>query len=639
MTRMPYRPYIDGLRALAVTAVILFHFGWPALSGGFVGVDIFFVISGFLITQLLSEPSTLPKSTQLIHFYVRRARRILPALLAVSFFAVAAALLIFLPADLAQFGRYLVFVPLMLSNVANWQDGDYFIAAGSYIAPLRHYWSLAVEEQFYIAYPIGFLLLVGARRKLLVAGLVLIAGASMAFCAVGAARHAAALFYLMPARAWELMLGAVAATCPVKWFHRRILTECVLLACLAIMLLSFHALNEATGFPHPFAAIPCAATALLLFISRRHATVATRLLSFRPLVFTGRISYSLYLWHLPILVFVQYFAIRKLSPGELAALAPALYGVAFLSWWFIENPVRRKTVLKSDLTLVTAAVGAGVAVGLLGVWFWLGDGLPWRFSRGIQTLMQVAPIPKEAIPCATLSLGRVAGGDLCRFGPDHSGVFKVALWGDSHALVLFPAVAALARSQGDQLFFASRSSCRPLLGTDPGVPGVEDPDSCASFNLAMLSAVRQTRPDVTILSGYWNLDRSPAAHVAAALASTVAAIRATGSSVCVVLDVPELPYAEPYGLAMARRRDLDTDFLYVNRAQISAHYAGFEDAVRALESRHELTIVDPKDALCPGARCEFEVAGRSLYRDGNHLSEAGAMHVADSLAPCLRRRP
>jgi peptidoglycan/LPS O-acetylase OafA/YrhL len=639
MTRMLYRPYIDGLRAISVIAVILFHFGWSGLAGGFVGVDIFFVISGFLITQLLAEPSTLSTSKQLAQFYVRRMRRILPALLGTSFIVAAAALFLYLPDDLARLCRYLVYVPLMLSNLANWQDGGYFATAGNYFVPLRHYWSLAVEEQFYIAYPLAFLFLVRARPRLLLAGLTTIAGASMILCIVGASRHSAVLFYLMPARAWELMLGAVAARYPVTWFDSRLLTECVVFACLAIVLLAFYVLGEATGFPHPYAAIPCSATALLLFISRRRKTLATRLLSLRPLVFTGRISYSLYLWHAPILVFAQYFVIRKLSLGALGAVALAIYGVAVLSWLFLENPIRRKALLQSDRALVIAALSGCLVVGAMGAWFWMGRGLPWIFSRDIQVLTQLAPVPQEAIPCTTLSSRSVASGDLCRFGPDNVAVHKVVLWGDSHALALFPAVRALVQAQGMQLDFASRSSCRPLLGALPGAPGPQGLDPCASFNTAMLSAVRHIHPEVTILSAFWDLDSSRRTAMEPILESTVTAIRATGSPVCIVLDVPEVPYVEPYALAMARRRDLDTGFLYVMRSDIAARYSGFENTVRALAARQELRVVDPKDVLCSGARCDLEYAGRSLYRDANHLTAVGAMRVAPAITSCLPQRP
>ncbi len=635
MTRMPYRAYIDGLRAIAVTAVILFHFGWPALSGGFVGVDVFFVISGFLITQLLSEPSTLSASKQLAQFYVRRARRILPALLTTSVIAAVAGLIIYLPADLARLGRYLVFVPLLLSNLANWQDGGYFATVGNYFFPLSHYWSLAVEEQFYVVYPIAFLFLAGERRVRPVLALTLIAGASIAICVLGGFRHSAALFYLMPARAWELMFGAAAARYPVTWFNTRILAECVVIACLATILLAFHLLDEATGFPHPYVVLPCSAAALLLFMSRRHTTLATKVLSLPPLAFTGRISYSLYLWHVPILAFAQYFAIRRLSLGEQGVLALLIYGAAVLSWLYLENPVRRRILFKTDRTLLIAAGSGCLAVGAIGAWFWLGQGLSWRMSRDIQVLAQVAPYPAEAIPCTTLPLQVIASGNLCRFGSGAAGAPRVVLWGDSHALALFPAFEALAKSKGIQLFFADRSACRPLLGALPGSLRPPDPDGCDSFNAAMLAAVRRTRPDVTILSAFWDPDGSPTPGIESHLESAVSAIRATGSSVCVVLDVPELPYILPYALAMARRRGLDTAFLYVRRADVSARYSGFENAVRALEARKEVSFVDPKDALCSAARCDLEAAGHTLYRDSNHLTEVGAMLVAKSLAPCL----
>ncbi len=186
-----YRPYIDGLRAIAVVAVILFHFGVPALAGGFIGVDIFFVISGFLITQLLSEPSGDAKPRQLTGFYVRRARRILPALLATSLMVAVAGLIIYLPNDLTTLGRYLVFSSVMLGNLPTWQDGGYFATTGSYFVPLKHFWSLAVEEQFYVVYPIIFLSWPGPRPQWVTAALAIMAIASLALCIGAEAHHSA----------------------------------------------------------------------------------------------------------------------------------------------------------------------------------------------------------------------------------------------------------------------------------------------------------------------------------------------------------------------------------------------------------------------------------------------------------------
>jgi peptidoglycan/LPS O-acetylase OafA/YrhL len=642
---VPYRPHIDGLRAIAVLAVILFHFQWRSLPGGFLGVDIFFVISGFLITQLLSEPSDLSWRGRLGSFYLRRARRILPALLFTSLVVAAAAMAIYLPDDVANTGKHLLLTPLMLANLASWLDGGYFATAGNYF-PLKHYWSLAVEEQFYLVYPLIVLLLPAAahpRRRMSV--LAAIAVGSIALCIGGEYWRPSVTFYFMPARAWELMFGALAAASPPLLFKNRLAIEGAAYAGFAVVLSSFVLFDAGTAFPNPSVLIPCAATAWLLFIGRKPLATAFQLLSVRPLVFTGKISYSLYLWHLPILAFAQYYSIRPLSERELAAIWCVIYAVAVICWLLVENPIRRKTVFSSARAFVMAAVAGSALVSVVGAWFWLGNGLPWRFSRDIQVLTHLDDQPRESEQCMSLPLSRVAAGELCPIGPEHTGVRKVVLWGDSHALALLPAFEWLAQSNDMQLYFAGRTGCKPLFGTADGLGGTTKQKDCAAFNNAMAAAVQKIQPEVTILTAFWDLESAQVAEDPSASASTrepewnwhttVDPLRAVGSAVCVVLDVPSLPYGMPYALAMARRRGLDTSFIYVNRADVVARYKGVEASVRALESANAVRVVDPKDALCPGARCEVEWDGRSLYRDSNHLSRVGAMHVRDSLAPCL----
>jgi hypothetical protein len=249
----------------------------------------------------------------------------------------------------------------------------------------------------------------------------------------------------------------------------------------------------------------------------------------------------------------------------------------------------------------------------------------------------------------SLPMERIAAGDLCRYGPDQPGVRKAILWGDSHALVLLPAFELLAKSNDVQISFAGRSSCRPLLGAVSRSQSVAMQEDCAAFNNAMLSAVRRVHPDVTILSAFWDLDSAYAAENSSNTSltarnpewnwnRTIMPVRAAGSAVCVVFDVPHVPYGLPYALAMARRRGLDTSFLYVKHSDVVARYADVEQSVRGLEEVGELRIADPKDVLCPGVRCDIEWNGRSLYRDSNHLSRVGALRVMDSLEPCLRQK-
>jgi hypothetical protein len=285
-------------------------------------------------------------------------------------------------------------------------------------------------------------------------------------------------------------------------------------------------------------------------------------------------------------------------------------------------------------------------VSAVGACFWLGNGLPWRFGRDIQVLTQPDHLPRETEQCMSLPLTRVAAGDLCRIGPEHTGARKVVLWGDSHARVLLPAFEWLAQSNDVQIYFAGRPSCKPLLRVADGLGGTTKQEDCAAFNNAMAAAVQRIHPEITILAAFWDLESARVAEDPSAAAlrrerewnwnTTIDPLRAVGSIVCVVLDVPYLPYPMPYALAMARRRGLDTSFIYVNRSEVVARYKGVEASVRALESVNALRVVDPKDALCPGVRCEIESDGRSLYRDSNHLSRVGAMHIGNSLAPCLQ---
>jgi peptidoglycan/LPS O-acetylase OafA/YrhL len=641
---LPYRPHIDGLRAIAVLAVILFHFSSRALPGGFLGVDIFFVISGFLITQLLSEPSDLSWRSRLGSFYLRRARRILPALIFTSLVVAAAAAVIFLPDDLRRNGKYFFLTPLMLANVASLLDGGYF-ATGNYFA-LRHYWSLAVEEQFYLVYPLVLFLPFAAQPRRRISVLAAIAVVSVALCIRGNYWHPSVTFYLMPARAWELMFGALAAASPPLVFKSRRAAEGAAYAALAVVLSSFVLFDQGAGLPNPRVLLPCAATAWLLFIGRQPSATAFQLLSMRPFVFTGKISYSLYLWHLPILVLAQYYAIRSLSVTELTAVGCAIYAVAVASWLFVENPIRRKVVFSSARTFIPAALAASLMVSALGAWFSLGKGLPWRVGRDIQVLTQWDSQPEQAVQCMTLPLTRVAAGDLCRIGPEHTGVRKAVLWGDSHALVLWSAFESLAQSNDVQIYFAGRSGCKPLLGVADGLGGTTKQENCAAFNDAMAAAVQKIHPEVTILAAFWDVESALLEQGLPALASTQARgwnwnstldpLRAAGSAMCVVFDVPYLRYWMPYALAMARRRGLDTSFINMTRAEVVARYKNFEAPVRALASVNALRVVDPKDALCPGERCEIEWNGRSLYDDYNHLSKVGAMHVRDSLAPCFQ---
>ncbi|MEZ5479762.1 MAG: acyltransferase [Thiolinea sp.] len=373
---MHYRKEIDGLRALAVVPVILFHAGLSAFSGGFVGVDIFFVISGYLITSIIINELDAGHFT-IAGFYERRARRILPALFFVMLVSLPFAWWILLPHELEAFARSMIAVVIFASNLLFWQESDYF-ATDSELIPLLHTWSLAVEEQYYVLFP---LLLwgvwkLGLRRVALIIG-------SIALLSLGLAewgwRHdAAANFYLLPSRAWELMAGAGCAL----YLYRHPpptgqLAQGASLLGLLLILFSIVWLDESVPFPSVYALPPVIGTALIILFAHGSSWTG-RLLSLPLLVSIGLISYSAYLWHQPMFAFARLY---WLEPGLITLLSLALlaFVLAWISWRFVERPFRDRSHF-SRRQIFLMALLAGIAFILLALSWIALQGVPARFN-------------------------------------------------------------------------------------------------------------------------------------------------------------------------------------------------------------------------------------------------------------------
>ena len=321
-----YRPDIDGLRALAVIAVVLFHDGVPGLDGGYVGVDVFFVISGYLITQLLEVARGESVRHTLVPFYLRRIRRILPALFATCLATAIAGAVLYVPDALVNLGKYLAAMPVLLSNVAAWTEGGGYFDPPTRQLALSHLWSIAVEEQFYLVYPLLLLTITRYLPAYRRATLIVLSAFSLALCIWASHYKPAANYYAAPTRAWELLLGAALALSGTPRIGHRIANECLALASLVGLVLVVHLYKQWTLYPGTAAILPCMATAVLITTgaSLRPALI-NRVLSWQPLVFVGLISYSLYLWHQPLLVLVSYYHIEPYYEVErLGAAAMAL---------------------------------------------------------------------------------------------------------------------------------------------------------------------------------------------------------------------------------------------------------------------------------------------------------------------------
>ena len=493
---MRHRADIDGLRAIAVVPVVLFHAGVTQVSGGFVGVDIFFVISGYLITSLILGEMAEGRFS-LLSFYERRIRRIFPALFLVLAVSSVLALRLFMPPDLVAFGHSLVATALFVSNIHFYGDSGYFDAALD-TKPLLHTWSLAIEEQFYIVFPLLLLLAVrwGGRRWIgsMLALFVLSLAASIRITPV----DPDAAFYLAPTRAWELLLGALLASGIAPSVRFPVLREALAIVGLALIVYAVFHFSSATRFPGSSALIPCLGAALLIYAGQGERTsMVSKALSLWPVAFVGLISYSLYLWHWPLLVFAHYYNIRELSGVQTASIVIVSFVLAVLSWAYVEQPFRRKpTRISRELLFAGAATAIAVLV-LSGTLDVRSQGFPGR-------------LPPEALAIARSAKASDSDKALQRScdtdRPDHPCVAgaqvtpSYALWGDSHAIAMVPTLAEMAERHGKSIKAFIANGCPPLFGVhrDGLFAG------CYARNIEVMRALEELREikSVILISRY-----------------------------------------------------------------------------------------------------------------------------------------
>lgn len=357
---MNYRPEIDGLRAIAVLPVLFFHAGFELFAGGFVGVDIFFVISGYLITSIILKEK-LANTFTIANFYERRARRILPALFFIMICCVPAAFILMTPSELKDFGLSLSATSLFGSNILFWQDSGYF-AGPNELKPLLHTWSLAVEEQYYLFFPIFLMLIWRFGLKWIAGILMLLAVVSLLISHWAAFNAPVANFYLLPTRGWELLLGVFAAFYILYKdysfkFASPLVSEIAGVIGIFLIIFSIFSFDESTPFPSFWALIPTFGTVLIILFSTPK-TLVGRFLSIKFIVATGLISYSLYLWHQPIFAFSRMYSSDHLSPLTLIFLIALSFFLAYVSWRYVEKIFREKNKISRRSIFISSILGS-----------------------------------------------------------------------------------------------------------------------------------------------------------------------------------------------------------------------------------------------------------------------------------------
>jgi len=620
-----YRPDIDGLRAVAVLQVLAYHVGIHRLRGGFVGVDVFFVISGFLISSIiLSELDSSRFS--LVAFYERRIRRIFPALVVMLLATTLLAYKFFLPAEFVAFAKSLLAATFSVSNILFLHQSGYFDAP-ALMKPLLHTWSLAVEEQFYVFLPL--LLLVVRRyfpkRQVLLVSIVLTV--SFIVSVIGAFRSHDATFYLAPTRAWELLLGTLLAMNIFPGISTGLWRNVTSFFGLVLILAAGLGFNSSMPFPGAAALLPCAGAALIIAGGKSGRSIVGRALSLRPIVFIGMISYSLYLWHWPLIVFQETSGVlvKGLTPnGTKVVLILASGVIATLSWGFIEQPFRGRHFPLSRAAIFRLASVSAAVLLFLGAGVLATGGVPSRY-------------PPEAVKVASFLDNTDAATDtqyrvgtcfltsknsyqdfnpaVCLHHDPHKR--NDLLIGDSHAAQLWYGLSSIFTDVN--LMQATASGCKPTLDQSHSA----EPKCSRLMSYVFSDYLSAHHVDRLIIAARWDhADLGP-------LQRTLEWANRSGISVLLFGPIVQYDSALPRLLAMSIKSN-DPALPALHRV---AFYQNLDaDMSKLAQSDRGVRYISYFKMLCRQTSClEYAADGVPLQSDYGHLTGVGSMLVATKL--------
>jgi peptidoglycan/LPS O-acetylase OafA/YrhL len=649
-----YRPDIDGLRAVAILSVMLFHLDVPGFSGGFVGVDVFFVISGYLITRNLVGAWQKGRwSFQ--DFYGRRVRRLFPALYLTVSVSFVFAFLLVSPHRFLRLAESILYTSVLLPNVFYWMHTGYF-APASRLDPLLHLWSLGIEEQFYLLWPLLLLALLRAPRVVAVILVLAAAGLSTMYGQRWLATDTNASFYLPFLRCAGLAVGAALALAGRRYQPVGALAGVLLLIGLGTIAVAVAGFDEYSAYPGVNALVPVLGAALAIYAGE--APTIGHLLRNRVMVAIGLISYSLYLIHWPVLVFYTYWVLRPLGAHERIGIAVFSLLAAAVMYQFVEQPFRagpRKRFTTPGFACACLALTLPLMFAAATVW--AGKGLPWRVPHHTPGLQD------SPVECR-----RAKKTPGCFLGIEKPVVEDVLLIGDSHAYAISAGIDRLARDNGLKVRRWDVWGCPPLFDVEiinhdrARHSSVE----CGETTRAWKAYIEARRPKIVILAARWTaitesgeyglarpggkliqgVDQPLTTHRASralfpeVLEHTVATITSFGSKVVVFGQAPELGVplsacrdVPPYLLTpeqIARRCDL------IPYEQMMDRIALGNETIAGLASADVLPLL-ASDALCDRAKhsCKFFRKGRPLYRDFHHLNTLGSLTVAEHFEPAF----
>lgn len=628
--RTAFRSDIQGLRALAVLAVLANHTFPDLVTGGYVGVDIFFVISGFLISRNIARELETGNFS-LAEFYRRRARRILPALFVVLVVTFGAGALLLSPQAFRELASTTVATTVFTSNIAFSRLTGYFDGASSR-RPLLHMWSLSVEEQFYVLFPLLLWLVwarltaAGKRRFLWWLWLAAVATAE-----IWRSRSHAAAYYLLPPRAFELLTGVIAGIGGLPTFKSDRLRHWASGVGLTAMAVSIVGFSATSPVPGALTSLPCLGAALLLHASADgRRSLGGSLLAREPMVYVGAISYSLYLWHWPVLVYLR----RVLADDLPLAWALGAVGLSLLlasaTYHFVEQPFQSSR-LSGLPYLRLAALQTAVLLAMAGA-IVQSSGVPRRFSAAAQRLFatqfDVNPRRRECHDGGAPPFRRYA--DACRFGQSTTRA-DIAVWGDSYGVELAAFLGERAAAIGRSVVARTASACPPALGFSS-----LDRPHCGELNAETSEGVLADGDVKTVVLIANSLAYQDHARLASGLEKTVSVLLKGGKRVILTKQIPVMPYDPPGKAGILAEYGRTPNDLGVERATVDVSSRDYDRSVDAIGRPRGLMIYDPKDVLCTSTWCSaFNNRSGVLYFDAEHLGNAGVRYAFTALADAL----
>ncbi|MXO84915.1 acyltransferase family protein [Altererythrobacter aurantiacus] len=646
----PFRDDVQGLRGIAVLLVVLYHAGVPGLSGGFVGVDVFFVISGFLITPILYDEVLREGRIDFLNFMARRIRRLLPAMIVVLIFTGLAGLLIYSPYQHSELANTVLSCAVYASNLLFvWRQTDY-LADNLSESPLLHTWSLSVEEQFYFIWPLTIFAFARIGRRTqkgvyfaVISGIGLAGALSFASSVWLTDTYQSFAFFMMPTRIWEFAAGGAAAlsTRLFSIYGGNRWLSLASFAALVILLATASIFDEQTLFPGTAAAIPVIATTVLLALgSWTNDGPMTRALKVKPLSYVGTISYSFYLWHWPILLLAD-----ELGTGEHIIerlfLVAISFIVAIISYHCIENPVRHSRVLSSKPLRSISMLVVFSCVGIVAALTWRLAAEGWKMQPD-QKVYAAAAVQNTTLRdagCVADFYERAVRP--CRFGTQN-GSRTIVLLGDSHAAQWFTPIREIAERRGWKLITLVKVACPPAHVSFYYQSLGRRYRECEQWRGAALQYISELAPELVVVTGSLAYAVDPEAW-RTGTGQLFDELTASGSHVLQLRDNPRPGFdvvaclsQASWGAEWRRSLGLPPQDCRFERAG-TLNTERYKGEYSEIAARRLVTGLDLTDRICPGSICPVERSGQVIYRDTNHLTEYFVKTLSGELSVIINK--